>query len=100
VLDPGLERRLADSVVETPFGGQVQVAAALIQGLVEELGRRLDAVAGDGHNPVLVCSGRLRLPLRRIMRKFLSRLVLVSYDEVAETNARLKTLGLVTVETA
>jgi len=98
VLDPMLERRLTDGIVETSFGGQVQVAPSLMQGFIEGLSRQLDAIAGDGHSPVLVCSGRLRLPLRRIMKKFLARLVLLSYDEIAETNARLRTLGLVTVE--
>ncbi|MBI5832271.1 MAG: FHIPEP family type III secretion protein [Armatimonadetes bacterium] len=98
VLDPMLERRLTDGIVETSFGGQVQAAPSLMQGFIEGLSRQLDAIAGDGHSPVLVCSGRLRLPLRRIMKKFLARLVLLSYDEIAETNARLRTLGLVTVE--
>jgi flagellar biosynthesis protein FlhA len=99
VLEPGLERRLCDSIVDTGFGGQMQAPTQLIQGLIDGLGRQLDAVAGDGFHPVLVCSGRLRLPLRRLMKKFLARLVLVSYDEIAETSARLRTLGLITVDT-
>jgi flagellar biosynthesis protein FlhA len=98
VIDPGLERRLTDGIVETPYGGQVQVPAALMQAFISSLSSHLDAVAGDGHHPVLVTSGRLRLPLRRIMKKFLARLVLVSYDEVAETSARLRTLGMVKVD--
>ncbi|MBI2300935.1 MAG: FHIPEP family type III secretion protein [Armatimonadetes bacterium] len=97
VLDPALERRLADAIGETAFGAQLQLPPNLMQGFIDSLGRQVEAAAADGHNPILICSSRVRLPLRRLTRKFLSRLVVLAYDEVAETAARLKTLGMVTV---
>ncbi|MCC7495225.1 MAG: FHIPEP family type III secretion protein [Fimbriimonadaceae bacterium] len=96
-LDPMLERRLADGIGETAFGAQLQIPPDLLREFVNTLSDRLEQAAAEGYQPVLACSRRLRLPLRRMMKKLLSRLIVVSYDEVAETAARLKQIGTVTV---
>ena len=98
LLDPQLERRLSDAIGETAFGAQLQLPPQLMQGFVDRLGTQIEEAAFDGHTPVVVCTARLRLPLRRLMKRFLDRLVVISYDEVAETTVRLQTLGMVRVE--
>lgn len=97
VLEPQLEKRLAETIGETSFGGQLQLSPELMQTLVDGLGKQVEALANDGHQPVLVCSSRLRLPLRRLLCRFISRLVVVAYDEVAEAGVTLRTLGMVQV---
>jgi len=98
-LEPELEKRLIDSIGETSYGAQLQLAPKLLQGFINALSDRLEQAALDGRQPVLVCSRRLRLPLRRLMRKILNRLVVIAYDEVAETAARVDTVNTVSVET-
>ena len=97
-LEPELEKRLIDSIGETSYGAQLQLAPRLLQGFINALSDRLEQAALDGQQPVLVCSRRLRLPLRRLMRKILNRLVVIAYDEVAETTARVETVSTVSVE--
>jgi len=99
-LEPELEKRLIDSIGETTYGAQLQLAPKLLQGFINALSDRLEQAALDGRQPVLVCSRRLRLPLRRLMRKILNRLVVIAYDEVAETAARVDTVSTVSVETS
>ncbi len=94
-----MEKRLIDSIGETSYGAQLQLAPKLLQGFINALSDRLEQAALDGRQPVLVCSRRLRLPLRRLMRKILNRLVVIAYDEVAETAARVDTVNTVSVET-
>ncbi len=97
-LDPVLEKRLIDSLGDTAFGAQLQLPPNLFEAFVNALGLRVQEAATAGHQPVLVCSRRVRLPLRRMMKKMLSRLVVISYDEVAETSTRIQSVGVVMVE--
>ncbi len=97
-LEPMLEKRLIDSVGESLYGAQLQVAPNLLEAFITALGERIEQAAVEGLQPVLVCSRRLRLPLRRLMKKILSRLVVIAYDEVAETSARIRTVSTVMVD--
>ena len=65
------------------------------QRLVEEIARAAERAAAEGVQPVLVCSGALRLPLRRLLGRFLPRLPVIRYEEVNAAKVSMQTKAVV-----
>ena len=100
VLDPALEQRLAASVQETDSGRVLVPDPTLWQQLLEQLAQAAERIAKEGWQPVLVCGMALRLPLRRLLVRFLPRLPVVSYEEVNAAKVALQTKAIVGGELA
>jgi flagellar biosynthesis protein FlhA len=98
VLDPGLERLLAESIQPTSRGRVVVLNAERMQRFVENLSAQMEAVAGLGYQPVLVCTSQVRLPLRRLLVRLLPRLVVLSYEEADRGQVQVNALGMVRLE--
>ncbi|GBC99009.1 Flagellar biosynthesis protein FlhA [bacterium HR17] len=94
-LDPAMEQRLLTHVQETDGGRLLVPDPGLWQRLVEEIARAAERVAAEGVQPVLVCSGALRLPLRRLLGRFLPRLPVISYEEVNAAKVSMQTKAVV-----
>ena len=43
----------------------------------------MNKALADGYQPVLLCGNQLRLPLRRLMEKYLPALHVLAYNEIA-----------------
>jgi len=52
--------------------------------LIDKLQSEMDNAMAKGCNAVLLCGTQLRLPLRRLMDKYLPLLSVVAYNEVAQ----------------
>jgi flagellar biosynthesis protein FlhA len=94
-LDPAMEQRLLTHVQETDGGRLLVPDPGLWQRLVEEIARAAERAAAEGVQPVLVCSGALRLPLRRLLGRFLPRLPVISYEEVNAAKVSMQTKAVV-----
>jgi flagellar biosynthesis protein FlhA len=95
-----LEQRLAASVQETDSGRVLVPDPTLWQQLLEQLAQAAERIAKEGWQPVLVCGMALRLPLRRLLVRFLPRLPVVSYEEVNAAKVALQTKAIVGGELA
>jgi flagellar biosynthesis protein FlhA len=94
-LSPVWQQSLSAALQVTDTGNAVLLmdqptGAKLIQALSKEMER----VASIGHNPILLCSARLRLALRRFTERSLNVLTILSYSEVAP-QVEVTTLGVV-----
>jgi flagellar biosynthesis protein FlhA len=98
VLDPSLERLLAESIQPTSRGRVVVLNAERMQRFAENLSAQMEAVAGLGYQPVLVCTSQVRLPLRRLLARLLPRLVVLSYEEADRGQVQVNALGMVRLE--
>lgn len=94
-LDPEVERRLLDTVQETDSGRLLVPEPNLWQRLINQIAQAAERIAAEGAQPVVVCSGSLRLPLRRLLSRFLTRLPVLSYDEVNAARVSLQTRAIV-----
>ncbi len=82
-LEPGLERQLAEAVSATSIG-QVLVLDPVIQSsIVERLKTANDEAMARGYHAVLLCGTQLRLPLRRLLERYLPTLHVLAFNEVA-----------------
>lgn len=82
-FEPAYERSLAEAVVLTSVGAQLQLDFAGQRQLVDKLKTEVEAAATRGYQPVLICGTTLRLPLRRILEKSLPSLAVMAFSEVA-----------------
>lgn len=82
-LEPTLERKLADSLSQTTFGAVLAMDPVEQKRLVSELQSQVDTATGQGYQPVLLCGNQLRLPLRRLMEKYLPNLHVLAFNEVS-----------------
>lgn len=84
-----------EAVQETEEGRMVVPEGDLWLSLVKEIGQAVEQVAGEGRQPVLLCSASLRLPFQRLLARFLPRVPVLSYEEVNAARVGLQTRALV-----
>ncbi|HVT14177.1 MAG TPA: flagellar biosynthesis protein FlhA [Fimbriimonadaceae bacterium] len=83
-LEPVLERALVEAVNTTSFGSQLVLDPNTQRQLIDKCQSEMDNAMAQGYNAVLLCGTQLRLPLRRLMEKYVPQLSVVAYNEVAQ----------------
>ncbi len=82
-LGPGIESALVSALQPTDWGMAIALNPDKAQALLKEMGTQVERMVARGHQPVLLCSSRLRLPLRRFLQRSLPTLAVLAYNEVA-----------------
>jgi flagellar biosynthesis protein FlhA len=93
-LDPNLEQEIAESVTQTRDGEYLAMDPARAQTVVRLLSGEVEQATGMGLRPVLLCSGRIRRHLRRLIEQALPQLPVVSYNEILP-GIRVESTGVV-----
>ncbi|MDQ3808749.1 MAG: FHIPEP family type III secretion protein, partial [Chloroflexota bacterium] len=94
-LSPAWQQSLSAALQVTDTGSAVLLLDQPTGSkLIQALSREMERVASMGHNPVLLVSARLRLPLRRFTERSLGALTILSYSEIAP-QVEVTTLGVV-----
>lgn len=95
-LSPELEDQLMQGLSED--GKRLALGPVFSQTLLGLVGREVErAIAETGAQPVLLTSGKLRLPLRRLLERALSQVPVLSYNEVGPT-MKARSVGMVRLE--
>jgi flagellar biosynthesis protein FlhA len=81
-LSPGLDARLGQALVVQPGYVGLDLPAADVRSLVEAVDKALRRLAGEGRQPVLLCSTRIRLGLRTLLERHVPNLAVLSYEEL------------------
>ncbi len=95
-LDPRCEQTLLEHLVAGEGGGSLAVDPELLERILAEVARVTTEAEQLGHQPVLVCSAPLRVPLRRLVQASLPRLSVLAYPELGG-QLRIETVGIVDV---
>ena len=96
-LHPHLEQALATSLQPTDAGPAIVVEPELMQRLLVRVSGEMERAAGAGTQPVLLCSARIRRPLRRMLERSLPALPVLAYAEVSN-EVEVEATGMVEVE--
>jgi flagellar biosynthesis protein FlhA len=83
-LEPVLERTLVESINTTNWGSQLVLDPNTQKTVIDRCQSEMDNAMAQGYNAVLLCGTQLRLPMRRLMEKYLPLLQVVAYNEVAQ----------------
>ncbi|HVA88847.1 MAG TPA: flagellar biosynthesis protein FlhA [Chloroflexota bacterium] len=78
-----LEAALLGTIQRTDDGPTLILAPAVVEAYLRTLATEMESMASRGHQPMLICSPQLRWPLRRLIERNFSNLVLLSYREIA-----------------
>ena len=81
-LAPALEQSMSEAVQTTPQGLVLALEPELAQRFLERLGQEAEKLAARGYQPILLCTARLRLPLRRMIARVMPYMVVMAYNEV------------------
>lgn len=82
-LEPVLERRLVESLNHTSFGSVLALEPAEQKRVLATLQEQVDRANAQGYQPVVLCGNQLRLPLRRLLEKYLPTINVLAFNEVS-----------------
>jgi flagellar biosynthesis protein FlhA len=94
-VEPRLQQTLLESVRPGEGGLQLAVEPGLAEMLISQLNERFTRESAQGAQPVLVCAGQIRMPLRRLLRLALPALPVLSYSELSVGTATVNPLGMI-----
>ncbi len=79
---PGLDTRLGGAVTVQPGYVGLDLAGPDSRAILESVDRAVKALQAAGHEPLVLCSTRIRLALRGLTERQFPTLAVVSYEEV------------------
>ncbi len=83
-LEPVLERELAEKINITSYGSTLILDPSEQRMVVERLRGEVERATANGYQAVLLCSNQLRLPLKRVVDKYIHGLSVLAYTEISE----------------
>ncbi len=96
-LAPSLEQTLREAVQPTATGNMLAIEPNLAQEMIKSLTAQMERAVELGHNPVLLCSGQIRLPFKRMIDRSLPTLPLMAYTEIVP-KVEVEAIGTIEVE--
>ncbi len=81
-VGPRTEEEVAQSIQQGDRGSQVAMAPWAMQRLLGVVSTEVEKVAASGRDPVILCSSRIRLAVRRMLERRLPNVIVLSFAEV------------------
>lgn len=81
-LDPNLETQLVESLQTSPQGGYPAVAPEISQNIFDQLEKMEKQFLLLGLPPIILCSSRIRLPLRRLIERVKPHFSVLAVNEL------------------
>lgn len=83
MLDPLVEETIKKAVVQSQQGATLALEPSTVEGLISALTESMQAMVGEGHQPILMTSPDIRLFIKGIAERVLPSLVVLSSNEVS-----------------
>jgi flagellar biosynthesis protein FlhA len=81
-VGPRTEDEIASSIQQSERGSQVAMPPWQVQRLVGVIAAEVERVAASGRDPIILCSSRIRLALRRLLERRLPNVIVLSFAEI------------------
>lgn len=94
-VDPQVEEMIGNSLQKTSGGAYPALEASKAEALLEQIRQLSDKAVELGAQPLLLCSQRIRLPLRRFLERFAPSVAVLSFNELTP-ELEIEALGTVT----
>ncbi len=92
-LHPSIEEEMVNSV----HMGRIALEPAKTKKILAKLNEAYHTVTEQGLPPILLCNGKIRMPLRKIIERSLSQFMVISYSEVPST-VEAQSVAMITIE--
>ncbi len=96
-LAPTVEQQLREGVQPTANGNMLAIDPQFAQGLLRGINQQVEYAVQQGYNPILLCSGQIRLPLKRLIERSQPSLPIMAYTEIVP-KVEVEAVGNVEVE--
>jgi flagellar biosynthesis protein FlhA len=93
-LDPAIEQEVATSITQTGEGEYLAMEPTRAHAITAALRAQVENAGARGVRPVLLCSGRVRRHLRRLISQAQPHLPVCSYNEIAP-GIDVETIGVI-----
>lgn len=93
-LDPRLEQHLLARVQRTQFEVSISLDPNTAHDVLAQLTRLMTEMNQEGHTPLIVVMQELRLGFKRFFESTLSRLAVISYQEIP-ANTEIENFGII-----
>jgi len=94
---PNVEQMIVDCIRQTELGPRLILDPGRVQELLKSIRDQIEVLAQRGHEPVALCSPRIRLHVRRLVEQSFPSVAVLSYAEIAP-EVNIESIGLVTLE--
>jgi flagellar biosynthesis protein FlhA len=94
-LDPQLEESIVNSVQQTEGATYPVLPPDMVQRLNQNLTQAIEKAVSLNYQPIIMCSPRVRMYVRRLVERMFPSLVVLSHSEVT-ADIRVKSVGQVT----
>lgn len=94
-LDPAIEDILRGSIQQSEFGSYLAVDPEVAQSVIDRVSRYHEDLIRRGTTPIILCAPILRIYFKRLLDRFMSDLVVLSYNEI-DSNVQVEVVGMVT----
>jgi flagellar biosynthesis protein FlhA len=81
-IDPGLEKRIGESLQQTLYGTYPVLPPEVSQRIVQGVQSLIEKLRRRGLSPVILASPRIRMPFRRMVERFMPDLPVLSLHEI------------------
>ncbi|MGE5594402.1 MAG: flagellar biosynthesis protein FlhA [Hyphomicrobiales bacterium] len=81
------EDEIANAIQQTERGNTIAMPPWQLQRLLGVVGTEVERVAATGRDPIILCSSRIRLALRRLLERRLPNVTVLSFAEVTPQTA-------------
>jgi len=98
VLDQKIEETITKSVQHSDQGSFLALNPVTAQGIISQIHQKITSMGTD-HYPILLCSNNVRRYIRSLIERFIPKLVILAYNEIAE-NVKIQSLGIVELANA
>ena len=92
-LHPSIEEEMVNSV----HMGRIALEPAKTKKILTKLNEAYQSVTEQGLPPVILCNGKIRMPLRKIIERSLKQFIVLSYSEVPST-VEAQSVAMITME--
>ncbi|MBI2874489.1 MAG: flagellar biosynthesis protein FlhA [Firmicutes bacterium] len=97
ILDPALEERISAGIQQDESGTRITLDPDLVQRLGRAVARETGRFIGEGKQPLVLCSPRIRPYLRKLTERAAPRLPVLSYGELVP-EMEIRTAGMIKIE--
>jgi flagellar biosynthesis protein FlhA len=82
-LAPEVSQSLSGSMQQTETGPALLLDPETLQSTLQSIGQQAERMAGQGHRPILLTPGSIRVALRRLIERSLPNVSVLSFQEIA-----------------
>jgi flagellar biosynthesis protein FlhA len=94
-LDPSVEDILRSSIQQSEFGSYLAVDPEVAQSVIDKVAHYHEDLIRKGTTPIILCAPILRIYFKRLLDRFMSDFVVLSYNEI-DSQVQVEVVGMVT----